>query len=428
MIVLCLAADSNLLGELRAATQLGVDQENINEVKFWDGEALEELRLTTDEKWAYKSDPMEGVLDLKPTEVHQQIWREVKPALGQMMENPDDEEVEAKLREANISIVEENKARQFPEAMLDHFTIKIETFKALFKTAAPYLSRLRKSHADVEARKKFDTVNAQLNDFNRLHSYPSDWLMDLPRETVPLPVQANKPTSSEKPSDATPVVGKPGYRRCSRRDGYVREDGMEKKIEGSRKVGFGHQMLISYLGNNNLTVYEKVAASTFGKGFAKAYNSRSDAKTITMGKAEELENKKHEEMVMAGVASDRRDPGKEPANGWAQQAKTIVRVGFGDSPTTFTWYTRSTLGQRFGQALIDEEIDSYRADAGQEAPLPPSRRASRPHKAPMAGSKTASQPHHLDESPANPVEDPMANLLAKLKELEGQINQLSKKK
>ena len=75
-------------------------------------------------------------------------------------------------------------------------------------------------------------------------------------------------------------------------------------------------MLISYLGNNNLIVYKKVAASTFGKGFGKAYNSRLDAKTITMGKAEELENKKHEEMVMVGVVSDRRDSEKEPINGW----------------------------------------------------------------------------------------------------------------
>ena len=424
-----MAADSILLGVHRAGTKLAIDQENVNEVKFWDGEELEELHLTADDKWVLGSDSMEGVEnlpDLKPTKVHQRIWREAKPVLGQLMENPEDGEALAKLHEANVGIVEENEARQFPKAMLDKYTIKIETLRALFKTAAPFLTRLRKSHADVEARTKFDTMNEQLKDFNRLHSYPSDWLMDFPPETVPLPVPENKPTSSKKPSDPTPVVGKPGYRRCSRRDGYVRENGIEKKIEGSLKVGFGHQMLISYLGNNNLTVYEKLAASTFGKGFGKAYNSRSDAKTITMGKAEELENKKHEEMVMAGVASDRRDPGKEPANGWTQQAKTIVRVGFGDNPATFTWYTRSTLGQRFGQALVDEDINGYRADAGQEAPLLPTRRACRPRKAPMAGSKTVSEPHHLDASPANPVEDPMANLLAKLKELEGQIHQVSK--
>ena len=75
------------------------------------------------------------------------------------MENPEDGEALAKLYESNVGIVEENKARQFPEAMLNNYTIKIETFKALFKTAAPFLTRLRKSYADMEARTKFDTIN-----------------------------------------------------------------------------------------------------------------------------------------------------------------------------------------------------------------------------------------------------------------------------
>ena len=391
-------------------------------MKFWDGEELVELHLTADGKWVDGGDSMEGVEnapDLKPTEVHQRIWREAKPELGRLMENPEEEEAFAKLQEANAGIVEENKVRQFPEAMLDNYTIDVKTFKAMFKSAAPFLTRLRKSHTDVEARTKFDALNEQLKDFNRLHSYPSDWTMDLPPERVSKPVVEE--STKENLSPRTSTVDKPGYRRCTRRDGYVREDGIEKKIEGSLKVGFGHQMLISHPGTNNLTVYEKVAASTFGKGFGKAYNSRPDAKTITMGRAEELENKRYEELVMAGVASDRRDPGKEPANGWAQQAKTTVRVGFGDNPTTFTWYTRSTLGQRFGQALVDEDINGYRADAGQEAPLPLIRRATGPRK-----SQAGLEPHHSDKSPENAAGDPMANLLAKFKDLEGQIKQASK--
>ena len=102
--------------------------------------------------------------------------------------------------------------------------------------------------------------------------------------------------------------------RCARTEGYVRENGVEKKIEGFLKVGFGRQLLISHLEQKNLTMYEKVAASTFGKGFGKAYSGRRDAKTITMGMPEKLKNKKFEEMVIAGVASDRRDPRKEPVD------------------------------------------------------------------------------------------------------------------
>ena len=206
----------------------------------------------------------------------------------------------------------------------------------------------------------------------------------------------------------------------------MREGGIDKKIEGYLKAGFGHQMVISHPGKNDLIIYEKAAASTFGKGFGEAYYKRPDAKAITMGQAEELENEKFEEMVIAGVASDRRDPGKEPAVGWGHQAKTIVLVGFGDSPTKFTWYTRSTLGQRFGQALIDEDITAFRLDASQGEPLPPTRKAFRPRNTPTLGSQMAPKPPQSERSAEKSVEDPLAALLAKLKELEGQIKQLSK--
>ena len=296
-----------------------------------------------------KADQMEGVENLATlgsTEVHQQIWRDVKPALGRLMDNPHDEEAVATLKEANTKIVEENVANKVPEAMLNSYTIAIDTFKATFIEATPILARLREIPADGEARARFDALNDRLRAFNRLQQYPTEWIMDPP---------AAKPSGPavERTGQQTSAVSVPsiqtsdtiGYRRCSRTEGYVREDGIDKKIEGSLKVGFGHQILISHPGNNNLTIYEKVAAFTFGKGFGKAYTSRRDAKAITMATAEELRNKKFEEMVIAGVASDRRDPGKEPVDGWAQQAKTIVLVGFGDNPTKFTWYTRSTLGQ-----------------------------------------------------------------------------------
>ena len=85
-------------------------------------------------------------------------------------------------------------------------------------------------------------------------------------------------------------------------------------------------------------------------------------------------------MAVAGVACVRRDSKNQPAGGWVQEARTIVRVGFGDSPTTFEWYARSTLGKKFGQALVDEEIDGYRQEAGQEAPLAPSKQGKRDRK------------------------------------------------
>jgi hypothetical protein len=169
----------------------------------------------------------------------------------------------------------------------------------------------------------------------------------------------------KKFQDATPVLDKPGFRPCIRKGGYVLEDGIGKKIEGHLRVGYGHQILISQPGQNNNMVFEIVAASTLGKGFGKGYAARPDAKAIIMGKIQDLEHEKFEEMVIAGAASDIRDPAREPAVGRARRAKTIVRVGFGTIPSKFILYTRSILGQRF-QALVDEEISDFRVDGSSE--------------------------------------------------------------
>jgi hypothetical protein len=213
-------------------------------VIFWDGEELGELHLTADGKWVDKADSMEDVEDsppLGPTEVHQQIWRDVKPALGRLMDNPYDEEAVATLKEANAKIVEENIANKVPEAMLNSYTIAIDTFKATFAEAAPIVARLRENPADGEARARFDALNDRLRDFNRLHQYPAEWIMDLPAANASKPaVKGNGPQTSEVPPPSIQTGDIPGYRRCKRRDGYVREDGIDKKIEGSLKLGFGH--------------------------------------------------------------------------------------------------------------------------------------------------------------------------------------------
>ena len=88
---------------------------------------------------------------------------------------------------------------------------------------------------------------------------------------------------------------------------------LRRKYRGL-KVGFGHQILISHAGKNGLTIYEKAFTSTFSKEFKEVYSRRPNANTITIGTAEELKNKNFEEIVITGVASDRRDPRKEPVD------------------------------------------------------------------------------------------------------------------
>ena len=91
---------------------------------------------------------MEGVEQpsLKPTGIHQQIRRNATSILGRLMENPHDEEAMALLKEVNVHIMHENRVLKVPETELTSFTIDIAAFTAIFKTAADFTKRLRKSH------------------------------------------------------------------------------------------------------------------------------------------------------------------------------------------------------------------------------------------------------------------------------------------
>ncbi|RVX68958.1 hypothetical protein B0A52_08025 [Exophiala mesophila] len=157
------------------------------------------------------------------------------------MDNPEDEQADAKLKEINIQIVEENKANQFPEDMLNSYTIKIPTFKGMSKEAKTFVERLQKRPDNSEARVKFDALNERLRDFNRLHQYPPEWAMNLPTQSAPeRTVGASEQPHSKIPSALTEMPDKPGFRRCIRRPGYVLENRVEKKIEGFLRGGYGY--------------------------------------------------------------------------------------------------------------------------------------------------------------------------------------------
>lgn len=74
---LILATNLASLVSLKAAKKVGVSEEEIKELRDWDGKELEEVHSTTDGRWVSKADSMEGVeSDLKQTEIHRQILHE----------------------------------------------------------------------------------------------------------------------------------------------------------------------------------------------------------------------------------------------------------------------------------------------------------------------------------------------------------------
>ena len=76
--------------------------------------------------------------------------------------------------------------------MLNSHTVAIDHFQATFLEAAPLEARLRVDPADGEARARFDALNDRLRDFNRLHQYPAEWIVDLPAENASGPAGQGK--------------------------------------------------------------------------------------------------------------------------------------------------------------------------------------------------------------------------------------------
>ncbi|KAK5342341.1 hypothetical protein LTR43_012496, partial [Exophiala xenobiotica] len=141
------------------------------------------------------------------------------------------------------------------------------------------------------------------------------------------------------------------------------DGGVEKKIEEYRHVGRGHQLLISHAGKDGYIDFELVAASTFGKGFGQSYAESPQAVNLTLGPRGALKDRAFADMNIAGVASVRRDPSK----GYSNYPMTIVLVTFKNEPAV-VWLARSVLGAVYGQAPINEEVEGFRRDAGQELP------------------------------------------------------------
>jgi len=363
---------------LHAAQKLDVEADDINEIKYWDGTKLDELRLTTAGRWVMAGDQMDGIEDMAaniPSAEHQEIWKQATPLLGQLMDRPNDAHVKEELQRLNEQIVEHNQKHGYSAAEAAVFTIDVDTFSAIFTIANPYIVRLRKSHADEEAAKQFGILNQQLASFNQQHQYPKDWIMLMPQQGAHQNRRKTTETvRSERAAGTTATdaeIEEIKYRRVARQTGYVRDGGRDKKIEGALKAGFGHQIVTSYMGNNGLKVCEIHPASRFGKGFGQTYVQSPSGTLMALGSAASLVSQDLADMAIAGVASVQRSWDKSPLNGWRTEAKTIVLVGFGPEPGQFSWYARSVLGRRFGQQAIDEEIDGYRSDAGQDRPPGP---------------------------------------------------------
>lgn len=326
------------------------------------------------------SDVMEvnAISSPEPNDFHKEIHNEATQHFKKLVSKPDDSYAKSQLKLLNDRILQRNRDAGYTKTDLYNCTIPYDKFIATFQMAAPYAIRLKKNASDKTAREKFDDLNNVLKDTAKKDHLPLDWCMGDPvhteNEEISRPQtardknQSRKVTRSNTSLNRESISSLPRFRKITREPGYVLDQGIKKKIKGCIKVGFGHQFLLEQPGCQNFHIYELVKASTFGRGAANSYKALPNAGDIVLGKKNELKGKELNEVRIAGVASVRRDMKNEPKRGWQKEPTTYLLVGFGDSIEEFKWYNRSLLGQEFGQAVIDEETEAFRKDAGQKPP------------------------------------------------------------
>jgi hypothetical protein len=216
-------------------------------MKFWDGEKddMVDVRLNQDGKWEPVNGSMEGLdTSLKPDSFHEQIYAEATQHLAKLEVEPKSADAIENLKGLNDKIMEHNKSLGLGEEHWQDCCIIFTVFSTTFELAAPYRARLKKSHADTEALKRFDELNTGLSQFNSEHHYPATWVMVLPAEESG--EVRTQPTSEGKSTETTQIVTLNGrsFRRSAQKPGYITENGVSKQIEAYVPVGYGHQLLL----------------------------------------------------------------------------------------------------------------------------------------------------------------------------------------
>jgi hypothetical protein len=137
--------------------------------------------------------------------------------------------------------------------------------------------------------------------------------------------------------------------------GAIIDNGVTKTIVGSRKYGWGSQMLLSWVNEGaSLPSFELVASSIY-KGKLKEYNGGE----MQMGKKDDLDKYFLSDCTLGGVAQVRR---------------TNTTKDFSKAPATYIsirhqgvekWFTRSDLISKFGEQICKAEAD-YLNKAGSK--------------------------------------------------------------
>lgn len=294
-----------------------------------------------------KPDGMEGVEKTTPrperTHWHLKAYKSCGEILGVLVNEPESTDLIKQLDTINNSIREYNTNNGFSK---DQFVIDYSPYIPAFKEAAPYRATLA-TKRDKDAKDKLESINKGLEEHNKKHDYPSDWIIAIPE---PPPRQRKVTPRGER---RALTVGK--ALTFNESPGHVYDRGVEKQVAGYVRAGFGHRLLLRQDGQNDYDIYELVRASKFGKNFIDRNQDVLKGKEMKVGTKKDLEGKNFKNVSIFGVAPVRTDSDDE--------AMLMVWLQFPREQPL--WYWRSWLGDKFGLDMVDEVLNMYREQAGQ---------------------------------------------------------------
>jgi hypothetical protein len=173
---------------IRAATHLGVDSDEIDDMQIWKGdEELGEVKLDERGEWVSKfaapGEKMDGVeeqLEQEPGLGIKEIYEEATPYILRLQVNTDDKNAIAELQNLNSRIREKNQSYGDEGKKANRFLINHETLVANYKMASSSILSLLNHPMEAKARKHFDDLNTNLKAFCKKNHYPQDWVMISP--------------------------------------------------------------------------------------------------------------------------------------------------------------------------------------------------------------------------------------------------------
>ena len=306
-----------------------------------------------------------------PLTFHKVIYKKATPFFEQLLKDTNNVKALEELDGLNNFIKVYNESTK---ASKNNCIIKYNTVNENFKLGKEQAAVLVADPTNMDALEKINKIHRALENFNKAHGYPKEWIFQIP--------SIDDRAGQSKDKAASSVVSQSAWAPGLTREG--------EPIVGYRKVGWGHQFIVQ-TGSKDKPLYDLRSGSEIGKRARDGFLNMEGEKTFLSDKNIDIDDLGEYKQVL-GVAMK------------SIQTKTIG-VGF-RYPVTFVlalfeksdtknggksqeqkWITRTTLRKILGKKDADADIQEHYDSQGLEKPWLSSPKAHKLSKHEKAGPK-----------------------------------------